>query len=362
MLCSIRKNASPCQIRDSRLATRNSRIVYARFGLKTFRRVMGMDRSNSLAFWCAAVCLLAAGGCAESPQNKQSATGAGRAMPAAATSSQPNTLPPADLRNFPQDCTAYLDAASANRPLVSAGRQRELTRDQSEKFFAVWRQDTPRRTVAQVRKMFDECIAAPGFGQNALPCDAQQARQLLVSADLQKYPNICRRGIIVQTGDLRALPTDRPRFDDFAQAGGGWPFDTLQDSLVWAGTPIFISHTAAGGGWLLVETPVGGGWMRSQDVAYINDEKILAWAGRPLVAITTENTPLLTDKGTFWATGRIGMLLPLLGQAGDKLTLGVATRGPDGAASPAQVVIDTKHAAVVPLPMTPANIAAAANG
>lgn len=49
-----------------------------------------------------------------------------------------------------------------------------------------------------------------------------------------------RRGITVENLQGRDLPTDDVSFYSYQLAGEGYPFDNLQASTIWAGTPIYI--------------------------------------------------------------------------------------------------------------------------
>ncbi len=96
-----------------------------------------------------------------------------------------------------------------------------------------------------------------------------------ISSTVYKEEN---RAISVANTFARALPDMAPDFFYFTQPGEGFPFDNLQESVIWAGTPLYVVSPSDDHAWLLVLTPDGYyAWVKSNDVAYVSSGFINQW-------------------------------------------------------------------------------------
>ncbi len=123
-----------------------------------------------------------------------------------------------------------------------------------------------------------------------------------------------RRAITIKNSQGRALPTEEPIFYHYSIAGEGYPFDNLQSSTVWAGTPLYILGETQGKAWILVQTPDLQAWIPRSDVATVDDNFISQWtkaANKKLIAITNTQTPIIDQENNlFWNSGYLGMVFP----------------------------------------------------
>ena len=331
-------------------------------------------------------------GCAPGPRLQSRGTGIG----ASATCPAPEDI--ADLRVLPQDCLAYIPAGSEQTPLVSPEAQERLNDDFRRRFVGPWHRSVPLTGVAKVGEPFERYVKSPGYGQNARPRPPAWAKGLLQSADLGSYPNRCgpqtrgvpaakycggvpylafgvpwQRGITIRNSSLREMPTHEPRFDSWDKPGSGYPFDTLQNSAVWVGTPVLVCHAGRGGQWLFVEAPFASGWMPAEDVASVDERFIAAYEKPPLVAILDDGLPLgdwgpqsrgigfgVPSGGGFLATAHIGAVFPLVGKLPEEIRL-LVPRASDEGATTEVVALPKDKAVVMPLALTPANVAKVAN-
>lgn len=98
------------------------------------------------------------------------------------------------------------------------------------------------------------------------------------------------RAIAITNTFARALPEQAPDFYHFSLAGQGFPFDNLEESAVWAGTPLYVLSVSQDKSWSLVLTPDEYfAWVKSSDIAYVSNQFIAQWqkaAQSRLVAIT----------------------------------------------------------------------------
>ena len=179
--------------------------------------------------------------------------------------------PPAEIRDLldlPQDPAAYLDPRTEERPFLDPAQSAQATRRFQEHFFSPWGRTRPAYSLQEVARPFRSFAQKAIFGENTLPRPPAWVAALESEAALDTYPSLARRAVTLRRTDLRQMPTDRPVFYDFAKAGEGFPFDYLQNSAVWGGTPCSVTHATRDRSWYLCETPFALGWVRAQDLAF----------------------------------------------------------------------------------------------
>jgi cell wall-associated NlpC family hydrolase len=184
-----------------------------------------------------------------------------------------------------------------------------------------------------------------------------------------EYPSLSRRAIAVANTAMRVLPTGKPAFDDPRQAGEGFPFDYMQNSLVLAGTPLYATHESADRAWVLVESRFAYGWVRRADIAWVDDDFARTFRTGAFAAVVRDGVSLADTDGVFRFKGFIGTLLPVVknaGNAGDKaadggLTVMVPARDVQGRAVVRHARIAPGDALPAPLAPTPDNFAMLAN-
>lgn len=137
---------------------------------------------------------------------------------------------------------------------------------------------------------------------------------------LQYNPD--HRAIIVANTAGRALPEASPDFFHFTLPGQGFPFDNLQESALWVGTPVYVFTLSADKAWALVLTPDAYfTWIKSSDLAYASENFIKNWqeaADKGLMAITKTETPVLDEDQQFQFQAYIGSIFP---RSGDGLLI-----------------------------------------
>jgi hypothetical protein len=304
--------------------------------------------------WC---CLLA--GCKD-----------GGSAPAAAT---PATVsggfaPPsvqreiADMATLPQDCTAYLDPATKDLPLLSPQQHKAKCEEFRQKFFAPWRlSEQPRVDAGKVRQAIGVYEANPGFGHNGQHISQAFYQKLTRLADLDSFPNRNLPAISIRNTNVRQLPTSLPRFDDFHSEADGYPFDTLQESAIWAGTPLEVCHAASDGSWFYVQAPFVEGWVSAQDVALVDESFIKDWRERQLVAMVQDDVSLIDQAGIARFKAHIGALFPLASADDNGLSVLIAAADARGQAVRMHAQVPAGKAAMFGLTPTPGAIAAIAN-
>lgn len=133
--------------------------------------------------------------------------------------------------------------------------------------------------------------------------------------DLDRSFHPEQRAIVTQNTFARSLPETGPDFYHFSQAGQGFPFDNLQDSALWVGTPVYVLHVSQDKAWSLVLTPDSYfSWIKSNDLAYASSEFIQQWqakAKKGLMAITQTQTSIVDEQQHFLFSSYIGAVFPM---------------------------------------------------
>ncbi len=127
-----------------------------------------------------------------------------------------------------------------------------------------------------------------------------------------KY-NPIHRGITIDNLQVRALPTEQVFFYHHKIAGQGYPFDNLQISSLWAGSPVYILSETRDHAWSLVLTQDYIGWVKSNGIARTSNTFIMNWMNAALknfVAITQTKTSIIDKNGIFRFSAYVGSVFP----------------------------------------------------
>lgn len=267
----------------------------------------------------------------------------------------------ADLARYPQDAAAYLPPGSEASPLVPPEVQARLDNTYDTRFFAPWQQQRASLPAAEAFWGVAAYADRQGFGENLLPIAPRDWQQLVASLQRDSYPSLARPAITVRNTACRVFPTFRPFFLDPQQAGEGYPFDYFQNSALWSGTPLLITHVSADGAWFFAEAGFVAGWVPATDVAWADATFRAAYQTGRYAALIRDEVTLRDVAGEFLTLTHIGALFPLAAQDGEGLQLLVPVRDADGVAVARSAFVDPAHAAPKPLPLQAEQIAVMAN-
>jgi len=198
-----------------------------------------------------------------------------------------------------------------------------------------------------------------GYGANFRPYDKNWIETIANNINLSQFDKLIyqatNRGIAIDNLNARVLPTDDVHFYSHNLAGQGYPFDNLQMSALWAGTPVYIVAETRDHAWMLVITPDYIGWAKSNGIARTDQAFVNTWtnaAKAKLVAITKTKTSLLDRNGQFLLLAYVGAVFPSHeGQSGMTIMVPVANTDRNAIIKIASVSPD--HATVMPLSATP---------
>ena len=161
------------------------------------------------------------------------------------------------------------------------------------------------------------------------------------------------RAISIANTLARALPDIAPDFYHASLPGQGFPFDNLQESAIWAGTPLYVLSTSQDKAWSLVLTPDGYfSWVKSNDIAYVSSRFIDQWqqaAQRNLIAVTKTEAPIVNTQQQFQFTGYIGAVFPMAQRNEQQTSIYIPVKNDKNQAVIRVGIINTNASSVMPL-------------
>ncbi|MBL3285288.1 putative SH3 domain glycoside hydrolase [Rickettsiales endosymbiont of Paramecium tredecaurelia] len=208
-----------------------------------------------------------------------------------------------DVMEIPQQASYISDAAPNN----GAGRKKEEFRAY---LMSPWHKHKlsgdSDLIISEYRKPLSDC-----YRENLQKCDdTVYLSKLVDNANFVSINGQTSYGIMVAHANLRKMPTDLPCFSDITKAGEGYPFDNLQNSFVYAGTPVFISHMSQDRAWVVVETPSSDiGFVKVSEVAILKKHAISSLSKLDIAILLRDDVPIYDSNGYFWGYSKLSMPL-----------------------------------------------------
>ena len=168
------------------------------------------------------------------------------------------------------------------------------------------------------------------------------------------------RAISVANTFARVLPDIAPDFLHASLPGQGFPFDNLQASAIWAGTPLYVFSVSQDKAWSLVLTPDGYfAWVKSNDIAYVSSAFINQWqiaAQHHLIAVTQTEASIVDEQQQFQFTGYIGSVFPMIERNSEQTSILIPVKNSHNQAVIKTGIINTNASDIMPLTASPKNL------
>jgi hypothetical protein len=168
------------------------------------------------------------------------------------------------------------------------------------------------------------------------------------------------RAIAIANTHARALPDGAPDFFHATLPGQGFPFDNLQESAIWTGTPLYVFSVSKDKAWSFVLTPDGYfAWVKSNDIAYVSPAFMNRWqkaVQRGLVAVTQTEASVMDDQLQFQFTGYIGSVFPVVSRNNEQTAILIPVKNSHNQAMIKTGVIGSDASSIMPLVATPSNM------
>lgn len=203
-----------------------------------------------------------------------------------------------------------------------------------------------------------------GYGENFRPYPTQWLQKIADNMQLQQFSvplkfTANQRGIVVENTSARMLPTRDPHFYSFELAGQGYPFDNLQASALWVGTPVYIIGESKDHAWSLVMTSSFNVWVENSAIAKVTPSFVTRWnrqVQKKLAAITYTEAPVIDSTNQQWHfNAYIGTILPALSEHTSFFKIWIPLKDINGYAYVREARISKSYAAIMPMPATREN-------
>lgn len=285
------------------------------------------------------------------------------------------------LHNYKQNVANYIDESSNdfNIPLIQASILDAKTKDFKEHLMgslSPWAEIFVTNTVKDshpheiLQKNFlkfrEHCDTplAKSFAVNfkAYPCswfDNTVSKNINFPQFVQQEYNSKRRAIAVNNTSARLFPTYEPLFYNHKIAGNGYPFDQLQDSSIWIGSPLYVIGNSLNG-WSLVLTHTKlMTWIPTSDIAFVTEKFIKNYMsqvntnGLRVIVQTEVNINSEYEKNQTLTVGYIGSIFPGKNKSENIILLPIKLK--EGNAKLIAATVNINGVSSFPLTSTPAN-------
>ena len=207
-------------------------------------------------------------------------------------------------------------------------------------------------------------IKARHYGENFKEHDETWLEKIKLNIPLDALNSVVfnpnSRAIAVNNTLARALPDIAPDFFHAALPGEGFPFDNLQESAIWAGTPLYVISTSNDKAWSLVLTPDAYfAWVKSSDIAYASDTFIHQWqsaAQKGMIAITKTEVSIVDSQQHFQFTSYIGAVFPLAERQGQNTSIFIPVKNTINQAVMKTGLVDSNAGSIMPLTASKKNL------
>ncbi|GAA7795237.1 SH3 domain-containing C40 family peptidase [Helicobacter pylori] len=218
--------------------------------------------------------------------------------------------------SLPQEASNYLASSqngSHNNQSIDPQALRENLKESYLKaWYSPWLDAKIKSNKKEVFWILKEMNKSTGYGEDLKPNAKAFNDELIKSMDIEHYPSAKIKAVVVRDSDVRAVPTNKPYY----LSQKGYPFDRYQNSLIFQGTPVLITHFNIDKTYAHIQSSFVYGWIKVSDLAYMRDKDIeLLTKLKNYVMPIKDKIPLYTDYGDFYTNARVGELFALIPQS-----------------------------------------------
>ncbi|GAA6815819.1 hypothetical protein VN1172_00060 [Helicobacter pylori] len=218
--------------------------------------------------------------------------------------------------SLPQEASSYLASSqngSHNNQSIDPQALRENLKESYLKaWYSPWLDAKVKSNKKEVFWILKEMNKSTGYGEDLKPNAKAFNDALIKSMDIERYPSAKIKAVVVRDSDVRAVPTNKP----FYLSPKGYPFDRYQNSLIFQGTPVLVTHFNTDKTYAHIQSSFVYGWIKVSDLAYMRDKDIeLLTKLKNYVMPIKDKIPLYTDYGDFYTNARVGELFALIPQS-----------------------------------------------
>lgn len=186
-----------------------------------------------------------------------------------------------------------------------------------EKFFAPWELN-PEALLANIDSFPGKSLSYLNkylandewYGENKKPHKKWLKEGIVNNINTSSFPNFIQKGIIKTHTNVRRIPSNKPGFNIYSNAGEGFPFDYFQETGIWANTPILIVHISEDKQWCYAITPYYKGWISMHAVAIVNQDFMNQWLTGNYCLPLSDSLNLNNELSSYAINAKMGMVLP----------------------------------------------------
>ncbi|WP_187857577.1 SH3 domain-containing protein [Helicobacter pylori] len=215
-----------------------------------------------------------------------------------------------------QEASSYLaspqNGSNNNRSIDPQALREKLKEDYLKAWYSPWLDMEVKNNKKEVFWILKEMNKSTGYGEDLKPNAKALNDALIKSMDIKHYPSVKIKAVVARDSNVRAAPTDKPYY----RSQKGYPFDRYQNSLIFQGTPVLITHFNTDKTYAHIQSSFVYGWIKVSDLAYMHDKDIeLLTHLKDYVMPIKDKIPLYTDYGDFYTNARVGELFALIPQS-----------------------------------------------
>ncbi|WRD10070.1 SH3 domain-containing protein [Helicobacter pylori] len=215
--------------------------------------------------------------------------------------------------SLPQEASSYLASSQNGSNNIDPQALREKLKESYLKaWYSPWLDMKVKSNKKEVFWILKEMNKSTGYGEDLKPNAKAFNDGLIKSMDIAHYPSAKIKAVVVRDSDVRAVPTNKPYY----LSQKGYPFDRYQNSLIFQGTPVLITHFNLDKTYAHIQSSFVYGWIKVSNLAYMRDKDIeLLTKLKNYVMPIKDKIPLYTDYGGFYTNARVGELFALIPQS-----------------------------------------------
>ncbi|MCQ2851501.1 SH3 domain-containing protein [Helicobacter pylori] len=218
--------------------------------------------------------------------------------------------------SLPQEASSYLansqNDSHNNQSIDPQALRENLKESYLKAWYSPWLDAKVKSNKKEVFWILKEMNKSTGYGEDLKPNAKAFNDELIKSMDIAHYPSAKIKAVVVRDSDVRAVPTNKPYY----LSQKGYPFDRYQNSLIFQGTPVLITHFNLDKTYAHIQSSFVYGWIKVSDLAYMRDKDIeLLTKLKNYVMPIKDKIPLYTDYGDFYTNARVGELFALIPQS-----------------------------------------------
>ncbi|MFP6240695.1 SH3 domain-containing protein [Helicobacter pylori] len=218
--------------------------------------------------------------------------------------------------SLPQEASSYLaspqNGSHNNQSIDPQALRENLKESYLKAWYSPWLDMKIKSNKKEVFWILKEMNKSTGYGEDLKPNAKAFNDALIKSMDIERYPSAKIKAVVVRDSDVRAVPTNKPYY----LSPKGYPFDRYQNSLIFQGTPVLITHFNLDKTYAHIQSSFVYGWIKVSDLAYMRDKDIeLLTKLKNYVMPIKDKIPLYTDYGDFYTNARVGELFALIPQS-----------------------------------------------